>query len=225
MICHRARFLSILASLLVLLLADAIAELCLIGTTVAWLSGVEDHHFPLHVANRTVHVRALPASLSVAGGHLANAVAGSLIVLISGAGLLLMYRRALQGCNVAEGPLWFVWLALSACTGILAIVALGLNVFAITKTGGPHPSDETVLDRASDDLPFIGDWTLYGWLCWLLSQPLASDHYRESIRTRVLVVQAFTWNLIPLVLLVLLVLLCSLKVRRAKQLQNPAVSF
>ena len=225
MICHRARFLSILASLLVLLLADAIAELCLIGTTVAWLSGVDDHHFPLHVANRTVPVQALPTSLSVAGGHLANAVAGSLIVLVSGAGLLLMYRRALQGCNVAEGPLWFVWQILNACTAVLAIVALGLNVSAIAKPSEPQPSDEMVLNRSLAGLPLTGDWTLYGWLCWLLSQPLASDHHRESVRTRVLVVQAFTWNLIPLVLLLLLVLLFSLKVRRAKQPQDPAVSF
>jgi len=209
--------LPILRVLLVLLMVDAIIELSLISSMVAWL-----HRFAggdLEITNSSISnltqptflLHGKPRDLIVNHGHLANAAAGTSFTGIGLGGVLVLWLRERAGQKGSHyggcsQSLYCLWTICSVLSCILTLSGMIFTLSVIYQHDG-QTIDE-VLASSLHDLPYphqnaytLQKWTPENWFSAVLQLHLSMNDDRINIATHLRIMKAWKWNLVPLFIL------------------------
>ncbi|KAK5110517.1 hypothetical protein LTR62_005709 [Meristemomyces frigidus] len=192
---------------LILLMLTAALEMALLSSMVYWLHYTAGGQFDTVYNNTVFSLHGKPVGLLVNQGHTSNGAAGTAFVAV-GLGSVLAFwlrGRARQGrqAGLAVG-FYYTWLTLVVLSALLAISAL-VYTFVLTSH---HANQNINLGLAStlNNQPYplevaypLLTWTPENWFTAVLELPLLSTQDRRSIHSHLLVMKAWRWNLIPLV--------------------------
>lgn len=229
---------TILYVLIGLLTVDALLELAFISSTVSFLHRRAGDSFQViygpNYASFRLHGK--PEHLLLNEGHTSNGAAGTAIVLVGIGGLLtfwLLARDARAGHRTKFAVIaHHAWMVVSLLSLLLTIAALGYTMAAVNAHQG-QTIDITVA-RSLNNQPYpryvaypLDSWTPENWFAAVLALPLTLKQDRDLIRTKYNVIKGWRWNLIPMFLLGLAVVIVGIidaLERRKAMRQSKAVN-
>ncbi|PVH96721.1 hypothetical protein DM02DRAFT_731001 [Periconia macrospinosa] len=213
-------FLSILISN-ALLSALSIAELGLISSMVGFILD-QKHHVRTYTVDwpdQTVQLVVLPTdkNLWTDHGHASNGLAGYGFFLGLFGVIVAFRQRSRVGKPPSKTLLALIILQILAVLFALAVL---IFVFVVTYETQGQRIQESI---ATSGVPYPADkWTPETWFKAVLELPLADKQRSNMISRNVTIMVAWRWILIPLFLLHVLALGCSVfeYVRQRKALRN-----
>jgi len=187
-----------------LLMVDAIIEVGFIGSMVGYLHKCHDDvPFAISGSQQTIQLFPKPAQPVVNQGHTSNGAAGTAFVLVGVAGLLVLWRqRRRERSNVSyrASRIFLTWTIFTILSVLLTLTAL-IYTFVVT-----HQTDNQTISlsvaAANNDLPYPDlQWTPENWYKQVLTLPFVDVGEKSNIRFNVHLMEAWRWNLIPLLVL------------------------
>ena len=196
------------------LMIDAIIELSLISSMVAWLHHTAGGDFEV-IAPETPDtisfpLHGKPKALLADQGHTSNGAAGTAFVLVGLGGILVTILRhhALSESRRSGlvTKIYRAWIASTMISAVLSFAAL-LYTFILTNAHQDQAID-IGLAASLENRPFPNQvaypeqfWTPENWFDAVLELQLVDRHQREDIAHHLTIMRAWRWNLIPLFVL------------------------
>jgi hypothetical protein len=204
-----------LAIALVFLTIDSALELSFISATVGYFHRSGANQYPFKGADgSTILINAKPKGFLVNEGHTSNGAAGTALVIVSiGGWIVLWWMRRREKSNETPRPSriflgYTIWTILSFC---LTTAALAYT-FAVTNQTKGQSIDTTVAAQFQGHAYPLQNWSPENWEKALLALPLTSNKDRDYLNHWLHVIQGWKWNLIPLFLIGLVVMVLSIRV-------------
>ncbi|KAF8849745.1 hypothetical protein BDZ45DRAFT_221668 [Acephala macrosclerotiorum] len=204
-----------LAIALVFLTIDSAIELALISSMVGYLHRSGANQYPFQADDgSTILVNAKPKGLLLNEGHTSNGAAGTALVIVSiGGWIVLWWMRRRDKLNETPRPSriflgYTIWTILSFCLTTSALA----YTFAVTNQTNNQSIDPTVAAQFQGHAYPLLNWTPGNWEKALLALPLTSDKDRKYLEHWSHVIEGWKWNLIPLFLIGLVVMVLSVRV-------------
>lgn len=197
------------------LMLDAALEMACLSSMVYWLHYRAGKAFEVAYNGGTFSLHGKPQFFLLNQGHTSNGAAGTSFVAIGLGGILALWARSR---NKHGKRFYHFWLVMTVLSMLLSLAAL-IYTFILKNA---HAGQTIDLARASGlhNEPYpnyvaypLQAWTPGDWFAGVLELDLVRSSDRSDITTHLNVMQAWTWNLIPLFLLGLIV--CALAVVEA----------
>ena len=196
----------------------SIIELSFVSAMVGFLHGRANGFFivdsPGTSSNSgpdTFELKAKPWKLLEDQGHTSNGAAGTGFVLIGLGGLLLIWweRRRLHLTSARSQPsgLFTTYFVLTILSTLLALAAL-IYTFVLTSKHANQTIDLQLASENPSPMPYPGpqQWTPENWFKAVLEQvPLQLEGDKDKLRSELMIMRGWRYNLIPLFLVDLLV--------------------
>lgn len=201
---------------------DALIEVGFVGSMVGYLHHAHaDVPFTILNSPQNYQLFPKPAQPIVNQGHTSNGAAGTAFVLVGVCGFITIWRqRKLERFNNAYRPsrIFTTWAVFTLLSFLLTLSAL-IYTFVVTHNTDNQTIDPTVA-AANNDKPYpVHQWTPENWYKAVLKLPFQDESEKSNIRFNVHLMEGWRWNLIPLLLLGLSVLILAtrelLRIRRA----------
>jgi hypothetical protein len=193
-----------------LLMIDSITEMGLIVDMVAWLHRTAGAGFYINYQGSEIFMNGKPLNILLDQGHTSNGAAGCAFVVIGLGGILALSlrHRQLKRSGSMHGftaGLYNFWLYMTAISVIFTIAAF-VYVFVVTYTHTGQEIDPALVLQLhatpASGNPYPRDsWTPQNWYPAMLKLDLASSSARSNIKLHLQLMQAWQWNLIPMVVL------------------------
>jgi len=217
----------LLYSAIALLTVDSLLEMAFIATTVGWLHVRAGGVFPVEYQGSQFLLNGKPLHLLLNQGHASNGSAGTGYIAIGAGGLLALWlrHRQLKRNGRTSGFTSFFynfWLVMTVLSSIYAMACL---VYVFVQTYG-HNNQHIDLAFAStlknepypNNVPYPRHpWTPQNWFPAVLELPLVSNSDRSDIQLHLTIMKGWQWNLIPMVVLNLVVMVLAFMDRRRQR--------
>lgn len=187
--------------LLPILMVDAVIEVGFVGSMVGFLHDRAGRTFTIDWPQQTFELNGKPKGLLVNQGHTSNGAAGTALILVGVLGLLtIWWERRKSSSTRYSSHLFVFWTTFTVLSALLTAAAL-IYTFIVTY----QTNDQSIslpIAAASVGLAYPNlNWTPENWFDAVLALPLASESDRSNIRTHLLLMRGWRWNLIPLLVL------------------------
>lgn len=198
-----------------LLMVDSIMELAFVSSMVAWLHARAGGDFEINYNGSSFQLHGKPKNLLVDQGHTTNGAAGTAFVLIGLGGILALYLRyaASKSTGIMRkvGMLWYhFWLVMTLPSMLLTLAALIYTHVVDSEYAGQVIDENLASSLSNQPYPHcvaypLDVWTPPDWFAAVLQLDLASSSDRSDIQTHLNIMYAWSWNLIPMFILGLVV--------------------
>ena len=219
---------------LALLIIDNVIEMGFIVGMVAWLHKRAGGDFIINnPAGGQFPLHGKPEGFLVDQGHASNGAAGTAWIVVGLGGIiaLTLRNRQVKRTGSNHGIVRFLynfWLIISILSAVYTVAVL-VYTFVLTYR---HDGQSIKIDVAAglDNKPFPNqvayprdEWTPQNWYPAVLRLPLADQDDRDDISFHLKLMKGWQWNLIPMAIISLLVMVLALADKMAhRQRENRA---
>jgi len=216
----------ILLVALVLLMIDSLIEVGFVGSTVGYLHKANGGQ-PFEIVGNgstVLHLGAKPKHLSVDQGHTSNGAAGTALILVGVFGCIVLWHQNRLNRSSARpsSTIFLAWIGMTVLSFLLTTAALIYTFLITEETSGqnidlsnPALNSNTVVGYPLDK------WTPETWYTAVLQLPFVHEDEKSGISSHLKMMRGWRWNLIPLFLLgltiVILAVMELLKIRRRQK--------
>ncbi|KAK5122978.1 hypothetical protein LTR85_003544 [Meristemomyces frigidus] len=189
------------------LMVDAAIEMALISSMVYWLHYRAGKAFEIAYNGGTFSLHGKPLALLVNQGHTSNGAAGTAFLAIGLGGILALWSRS-RGKH--GNRFYHFWLVMTVLSMLLSLAALIYTFILMNDHAGQTINE--ALASTLNNKPYpnyvaypLDAWTPGDWFAAILQLDLVRHSDRSDITTHLNTMKAWTWNLIPLFILGLVV--------------------
>ena len=186
-----------LAAALILLTLFSALEMALVSSMVYWLHYRAGQDFTVAYNSSFFSLHGKPLTLLGDQGHTSNGAAGTAFLLVGLGGFLALWAR---GRGKHGRRFYHFWLSMTLISALLSLAAMMYTVFLTTRHA--NQNIDIALASTLHNRPYpdyvayaLDAWTPENWFTAVLQLPLAKPSEIRDIKSHLVVMMAWRWNL------------------------------